>query len=195
MSVTLLRVADYRRMPWKNGGGETVEIAVFPPDAGLSDFDWRISMAKVAGDGPFSIFPEIDRTLCVLQGNGIELSIDEHGTVRLDATSEPLFFPADVAVEARLIDGPITDLNVMTRRNRLVHSVQRLNIVDGTALRVSGKTVVVLCAHGAVGVDAMELAPLDCLLLDEAAAGKTMDFTGAGTVFIIEIHPSAPSRA
>jgi hypothetical protein len=62
MGITLLRAADHRTMPWKNGGGETTEIAVSPPHAGLADFDWRISMAKVASDGSFSIFPEIDRT-------------------------------------------------------------------------------------------------------------------------------------
>jgi environmental stress-induced protein Ves len=47
-------------MPWKNGGGETTEIAVFPDGAGLSDFDWRVSMARVDGDGPFSSFPGIE---------------------------------------------------------------------------------------------------------------------------------------
>ncbi len=44
-------------MPWKNGGGETAEIAVFPPSADLSEFGWRISMATVSSDGPFSAFP------------------------------------------------------------------------------------------------------------------------------------------
>ena len=50
-------------MPWKNGGGETAEIAVSPPGAALDDFDWRLSMARVETDGPFSAFPGIDRTL------------------------------------------------------------------------------------------------------------------------------------
>ena len=39
--MRILRGADYKRMPWKNGGGETVEIAVSPEGAALSDFDWR----------------------------------------------------------------------------------------------------------------------------------------------------------
>ena len=49
--MRILRAADHKRMPWKNGGGETTEIAVFPEHAGLSDFDWRVSMARVDGDG------------------------------------------------------------------------------------------------------------------------------------------------
>ncbi|WP_442165592.1 HutD family protein, partial [Rhizobium leguminosarum] len=46
-----MRAGDHKRMPWKNGKGETVEIAVFPPGASINDFDWSISMATVAEDG------------------------------------------------------------------------------------------------------------------------------------------------
>lgn len=56
----------YTSMPWKNGGGVTTEIIVHPAKAPMADFDWRISMANVAQDGPFSIFPGVDRTLCIL---------------------------------------------------------------------------------------------------------------------------------
>ena len=68
--MQVLRAENYRRMPWKNGGGETTEIAVFPAGAGLDDFDWRVSMARVESSGPFSVFPGIDRTLAILEGEG-----------------------------------------------------------------------------------------------------------------------------
>ncbi|TIV74879.1 MAG: HutD family protein, partial [Mesorhizobium sp.] len=32
--MRILRAADYRVMPWKNGGGTTTEIAVSPDGAG-----------------------------------------------------------------------------------------------------------------------------------------------------------------
>ncbi len=51
--MQILRASDHRVMPWKNGGGSTTEIAVFPIDSGLDAFDWRVSMATVAADGPF----------------------------------------------------------------------------------------------------------------------------------------------
>ena len=70
--MRLLPAAGHRRMPWKNGGGETVEIAISPADAGLDGFDWRLSMATVATDGPFSVFPGIDRSLAVIRGAGIQ---------------------------------------------------------------------------------------------------------------------------
>ncbi|MFK3781686.1 HutD family protein [Agrobacterium sp. NPDC089420] len=123
--MTLLRASGYKHMPWKNGGGETVEIAVFPPEASVNDFDWRVSMATVASNGPFSIFPGIDRTLSILRGNGMALAIAGGDPLLLTAQSLPLPFPADVPVDATLPAGPITDLNVMTRRSTFRHAVQR----------------------------------------------------------------------
>lgn len=72
--MEIIRSASYKRMPWKNGGGETIEIAVFPPAADFAAMDWRLSMATVAADGPFSSFPGLDRTLSVLAGTlGLEI--------------------------------------------------------------------------------------------------------------------------
>ena len=121
--MQVLRAESYRSMPWKNGGGVTTEIIVSPAGAALDDFDWRISMAKVESGGPFSSFAGIDRTLSVLEGEGIILSIAEMAPARLDKASPPLPFPADVSTDATLIGGPIVDLNVMTRRGRCSHSV------------------------------------------------------------------------
>ncbi|PZQ36768.1 MAG: hypothetical protein DI559_11770, partial [Ectopseudomonas oleovorans] len=73
MPCTLLDPATARAMPWKNGGGSTVELAISPVGAGLEDFAWRISSAQVAMDGAFSCFPGIDRSLAVLAGNGLYL--------------------------------------------------------------------------------------------------------------------------
>ena len=64
--MKILRPADYRSMPWKNGAGTTIEIAVFPEQAGLDDFVWRVSRAQVVADGGFSHFAGIDRSLALL---------------------------------------------------------------------------------------------------------------------------------
>lgn len=91
--MKILRAGDYKRMPWKNGGGQTTEIAVFPPHASVEDFGWRISMATVGEDGPFSVFPGVDRTLSILSGEGIELTIAERPSVVLASPSEPYRLP------------------------------------------------------------------------------------------------------
>lgn len=113
-------------MPWKNGGGSTTEIAIGPVGASLDAFDWRISMAQVATDGPFSSFPGIDRTLAVIQGSGMELKIGEQPAVVLGCETAPLGFAGDTPTTARLLAGEITDLNVMTRRGHFSHGVRRV---------------------------------------------------------------------
>jgi environmental stress-induced protein Ves len=124
--VRIIRAKDCKTTPWKNGAGSTTEIAVAPAGASLMTFDWRISMARVASDGPFSDFPGIDRTLAVVKGSGLVLTIGSDAPVTLSSATEPVSFPADKPTSARVVAGEITDLNVMTRRKRFSHRVQRI---------------------------------------------------------------------
>jgi environmental stress-induced protein Ves len=125
--VKIIRARDCRTTPWKNGGGSTTEIAVAPAGASLDNFDWRVSLAQVASDGPFSDFPGIDRSLAVVKGEGLVLTIGQHAPLTLSRGSEPISFPGDVAASARLTAGEITDLNVMTRRRHFGHRMQRVD--------------------------------------------------------------------
>jgi uncharacterized protein len=132
--MKIIRARDLTRTPWKNGGGETMEIAVYPVDAKLDDFEWRVSMAIVSSGGPFSHFPQIDRTLTVLQGGPITLSINDEREITLTSTSGPLSFPGDGSISARLEGDEVTDLNVMTRRGIFGHRVTPM-VID-RAVRV-----------------------------------------------------------
>lgn len=123
--MRIIRSEELSRMPWKNGGGETTEIAVFPAGASLDDFEWRVSMATVAADGPFSAFPGIDRTLSILEGEGIRLEVEGKPSMTLTQASDPFSFPADVPTSSALLGGPIVDLNVMSRRGRWRHHVEK----------------------------------------------------------------------
>lgn len=178
-AVRILRASDYRRMSWKNGGGETVEIAVYPANAGLDDFAWRISMATVASDGPFSSFPGIDRTLSILHGAGMTLVIGDQAPVTLTRDTEPYPFAADIAASALLVDGPITDLNVMTRRGHNTHGVTR-HVVNGTqTLTTSEKAVTVILVQDAVEIvedsgESHELRPLDAVMCDPSVTNLTL---------------------
>lgn len=180
--MCILKAARYRTMPWKNGGGSTTEVAVSPEGAGLDTFDWRISMAVVAADGPFSAFPDIDRTLSILDGAGLVL----HGLgdpVRLLPGTAPFAFPADAAVSAALLAGPITDLNVMTRRGRFHDRTSRL--AAGTmAIAPETATAFLLadapCTVAVDGCEPIRLDPRDAMRLD-GAGGRTLTLSGAGS--------------
>lgn len=187
--MTLLRASGYKRMPWKNGGGETVEIAVFPPDASVDDFDWRISMATVASNGPFSIFPGIDRTLSILEGNGMVLAIAANNPLLLTIESAPLPFPADVPVNATLYNGPIVDLNVMTRRSTFRHSVQKRS---GTFFAdAAGNTTLILALDsltisGGSGKDRLER--LDSLMIENGSPFTVEADHDEGAFFLIALE-------
>jgi uncharacterized protein len=178
-------------MPWKNGGGVTTEVAVSPAGAGLDDFDWRVSMARVASGGPFSGFTGVDRTLAVLSGEGIVLDIAGQPAATLTKASAPLAFPADVTTSAALIAGPITDLNVMTRRGRMTHKVERLLISNSTEVQPAADTTLILPVDGDVtvaGAAAVRIGPLDALLLGPNTGKLRLEPAGETALFVIRIE-------
>ena len=113
-----LTPADYRRMPWRNGGGATTELVIAPESAGLAGqrFLYRVSIADVATDGPFSRFEGYDRHIMMLSGAGMSLDCGVHGRIELRAPFEPHAFSGDWDVEGKLVSGPVRDFNLMVDR-------------------------------------------------------------------------------
>ena len=113
MIATRLTPQRYRHMPWKNGLGVTTEIARRPADG---DFDWRVSMATVAADGPFSSFSGYHRVLVVIAGAGLVLRHPERGTSATLGPLEPYSFSGDWATTCDLRHGEVRDFGVIARR-------------------------------------------------------------------------------
>ena len=70
---TLVLGADIAPQRWRNGGGWTRELLAWPDAAG---WQVRLSVADVERDGPFSAFPGVQRWFAVLEGEGVELTVD-----------------------------------------------------------------------------------------------------------------------
>lgn len=104
---------EYRRERWKNGLGWTREIARFP---GEGEWDWRISIAEIEQDAPFSRFPRIDRELVLLTGNGLRLRFGDGEVHELLPPHDRVRFSGEREVTGELIDGRTTDFNLMWRR-------------------------------------------------------------------------------
>ena len=191
--VRLIRATDCRRMPWKNGGGETAEIAICPAGASLDSFDWRVSMARVEVDGPFSTFDGIDRTLAILDGAGLRLRFADGRTTEATPGAAPRTFVADVATDATLIAGPITDLNVMTRRGRATHSVRWLDLAEAVQLATRARTTLIVGASGRMRVTAASgvqgLGPQDSVLLDRGDGPVLITPERGASAFVIELGP------
>lgn len=141
MSLCKRSAADFQAMPWKNGGGVTLQLAVWPPQADLAHFDWRVSSAHVARSGAFSRFDGMDRSLAVLDGGSLQLSIDDPTrprptTLSLAPGMQLDGFAGEWAIDCQIADGQtVTDFNVMTRRSRCRHRLQRLHTTAGLTAR------------------------------------------------------------
>lgn len=141
--MEFLRSDGHKVVPWKNGGGVTREIAVRSESGAGYDFLWRVSIATVRENGPFSRFKGIDRTIAMMAGGGIVLRGDV-GEVALGMESEPYAFSGESDIDAVVSCGETTDLNAMTRRNRFRHSMERLKFSRAFALDgQSDETVIV----------------------------------------------------
>lgn len=107
---------DYRQMPWKNGRGVTCEIGREPAD-GSDDFTWRLSVADIKEDGPFSLFSGCQRIISTLTGAGMTLTVDGEKSGPL-LKYDPFVFSGEARVSSELIDGPIRDFNLIYRPGR-----------------------------------------------------------------------------
>lgn len=173
MPILLLPAAARIAKPWKNGGGVTTEVFVSPEGADLAGFQFRLSIAEVAGDGPFSAFPGIDRTTAILSGNGFELDFGNGKTSLLTQETAPFSYPGDAPAACRLLGGPTADLNAMSRRGSTRHRMVRHDISE--PLRVPAATLaIVLPVKGHVvvraGAAVTEVQTLDALLIRNAPA-------------------------
>lgn len=101
----VVRSADVRPQPWPNGGGTTRELAT------ADDGAWRISLADVDRDGPFSTFAGRHRLLTVVEGPVLSLDVD--GGSHVVEPQRPFAFSGDASVVASVPEGPVRVLNVI----------------------------------------------------------------------------------
>jgi environmental stress-induced protein Ves len=85
---------------WKNGGGESMQLAISPPHSTLSqgNFDWRVSLAKIEKAGDFSQFPGYLRQLMILRGESLRLQFPESAKILQE--NDRIHFSGDLKVSA-----------------------------------------------------------------------------------------------
>ncbi len=158
-------------MPWRNGGGVTIELFVLPAGAGIDSFTLRLSRASITSDGPFSRFPDVDRSLAIVRGAGVDLLVEGHAAkVRLDATSAPFAFAGELAIDATLVSGPVEDFNVMTRRQAFGQALAWESLDGVVPLARRGALVAFVLVDGALDVGGARLSPGEAVVHDGAEA-------------------------
>ena len=117
MEVIHRSAADFLSMPWKNGGGHTKQLAIFPKTASFADpFLWRLSLAEISLSGPFSTFTGYDRHIVQVSGSHLRLDHGEGGVKDL-CLEQPYSFSGDLSTSCILKNGPAQDINLMVRRD------------------------------------------------------------------------------
>jgi environmental stress-induced protein Ves len=112
MRVALWRGADFKEMPWKNGGGKTLEL--FIERAG-QDYDLRLSIATIEQPGPFSDFSGYDRIITQLEGAPLQLQFTDKKQVKQLEPLTPFAFAGEDKIHCHL-EGRARDFNVMMKR-------------------------------------------------------------------------------
>lgn len=125
----IVTAGEYQTCPWKNGGGVTHEIARHA----IGDrWHWRLSIAEVASDGPFSRFDGLSRILTVIAGDGVDLHSPD-GTIHA-RRGRPVHFSGELPVTSQLVNGPIRDLNVIYDASVIDASVTLLAVPERVTL-------------------------------------------------------------
>jgi uncharacterized protein len=202
--VRHLRFAEYRVAPWKNGKGVTREIASSAVSMGAASVrseasaDWRVSMATVAEDAPFSRFPGMTRTLGVVDGVGIELTTDGYSRP-IHVGDEPAVFPGDVPAAARPLDGPAVNLNLIVNPARILgrmsairagtHDLAGLSwfvvaLVHGLELRINDREPLALPRLDTAKLD-LRAGPLVRLTLTRS--GSEVVASGPPVAYLISV--------
>ncbi len=160
-AMRLIRPEDFLTQQWKNGGGVTHEIARQDREGRML---WRLSIAEVASDGPFSAFPGLSRILTVIEGAGLALQTPDVTLMALPM--QPLAFSGDLPIDSRLIDGPVRDFNLIFDGARFDGSVLPL---AGDRTLATGATHAVLAIGDGISVDGTPL-PQGAVAFVEGAA-------------------------
>lgn len=159
----VVRAAQVAPRPWANGGGETRELLA--DDGG----GWRISLADVEREGPFSSFPDRRRLLTVVEGAFLTLVVD--GTEHVVEPRRPFAFDGDSDVVARLPEGPVRALNVVFDPAVAQPSVTVLELGRSSSLPLADdQAAMVLQGRPVVGDQ--ETDALDLLVGPVAVTGR-----------------------
>src|SRR5262245_21705054 len=193
--MRVLRREDYKVMPWKNGGGVTTEIWISPQGSGFAGatFDWRVSIADVASDGPFSKFEGYDRHIMLLEGNGMRLETKEGGLIDL-APHRPATFSGDWSVTGKLRDGPVRDFNLMVARHKGRGSLTCQKLTAPLPLPGDGSVRIIHAIEGELSLGGHIIGQDETAILAEMDNGVLSPLASDALIALCLVHQGQGSR-
>ena len=169
--VTLLEPSGFRRSPWKNGGGTTIDIAeANRPGHAPGDWSgllWRFGRTAIVAPGPFSDLAGCDRVQVVVRGDGLVLELPD-GEIDVRRSWSPVRFRGEERITSRLENGPVEVVNLIADRARFKSDLAVLaagserHCRPGTHILYAADTL----AGMRIGAKEHTLAPDHALMLD-----------------------------
>lgn len=169
--VTLLEPSGFRRSPWKNGGGTTIDIAeANRPGHAPGDWAsllWRFGRTAIVVSGPFSDLAGCDRAQVVVRGDGLVLDLPD-GEIDVRRPWSPVRFRGEDRITSRLENGPVEVVNLIADRSRFKIDLSVLVACSDRQCRRG--THILYAADTDAGIEIGEeeyiLAPDHALMLD-----------------------------
>ncbi len=187
-------LADAPATLWRNGGGLTRLLAsgrITSPGRKdvrphLESFDWRLSLADIAADGPFSTFPGVDRHAVLLGTGAVELS--GPSGIACALPWKPVSFPGEAELHAQRQSGTLQPrfLNLMVRRSVLrgeLSLTDRVCQVDDAVVWA----VVPVAGWWQVQGD-MEIAVGQIVFADDASTLRARPLAAGSKAVLVRIH-------
>ena len=171
--AVVVRAEDVAPQPWSNGGGVTRELLR------ADDGAWRVSLADIDTDGPFSSFPGARRLLTLVEGTVLRLVVD--GVEHVVEPGRPFDFTGDAEVTASLPEGPVRVLNVFA--SGAVEAFVTVLEVGRTSTLPLADDQSALVLQGRADVDGSEVAALGLV------AGP-LELSGRCTLAVITLQRS-----
>lgn len=150
MSIAIISPEQWQTQRWQNGGGITHQLARSDDDKGMR---WRLSIAEVAADGPFSRFENIERIILLLEGEGFCLHGVGADPQVLDKTLQPFAFAGEAEIDCKLIHGPVKDFNLMSRRADVKASLEVISLKHESLLTTLSSHTFIYVHSGELSVE------------------------------------------
>ena len=170
--MEIIRYAELRPQPWRNGGGMTRDLASHPEIASAQDgaWDWRVSISEVSKAGDYSSFPGVERVLTVIDGELLVLSVD--GKEQPLEKYRPFRFSGEAASSGTLPTGDVRNLDVMARTGAFKAFTSIVELSKKRPQPVLAGQLAVLLEGQATAAPGAELA--DAVVEEPAAGGPAV---------------------
>lgn len=169
--MQIIRRSSLREGRWRNGMGVSWDIA--SEASGVEDFGWRLAIARIDADVPFSLYPEVDRVFTLIAGKGLTLDFDGRPPLAVERLFVPHPFACDIPAFCRLRDGPCHALNLFTRRGQWSVAVDVLS--SGAEISHDGP-ILLFALQGAADVNGQALGEGDGAVVATQARSDTEGF-------------------